>query len=211
MELLLLLGILTTAYAMLTAKRMSALIANFRLQSLLLFIMTFMEALAHGSFNLYLVAALILALKVFLIPLALFRMLKRLKVDEHVGFFINPLLSLAISLGLTYLAWVFVRQLFPDSAIGFVLAAAISFAVMQVGAMIMVARIKAVTQIIGLMVIENGIFLLASTVTGGLSLVVEMAVFLDVFISVIILGVFVYRINELFTGIDVDQLKGLRG
>lgn len=75
----------------------------------------------------------------------------------------------------------------------------------------MISRLKALAQIIGILVMENGIFLLSSAFSGGMPFIVEMAIFLDVFVSVIILGLFVYRINELFTGIDVDQLSRLKG
>jgi len=204
MELLLLLGILALAYAMVSAKRMSALIAGFKFQSGLLFVLTGLEGL-------YVVAAIVLLLKVILIPFFLFRILKQIKVDEQVGFVVNPMLSLLAGLFLTYLSFIFARNLFSGGELGLIIALAVSFAVMGMGAFIMIFRLKALTQIIGLLVIENGIFLLASTLTGGLPLIVEMAVFLDVFVSVIILGIFVYRINALFTGIDVDQLKGLRG
>jgi len=58
---------------------------------------------------------------------------------------------------------------------------------------------------------ENGIFLFASAVTGGMPFFVEIAIFLDVFISVLIMGIFVYRINKLFTHIDVNKLSQLKG
>jgi hydrogenase-4 component E len=76
---------------------------------------------------------------------------------------------------------------------------------------ILVSRLKALAQVLGLLVMENGIFLLAAAVAGGMPFLVEMAIFFDVFVSVVIFGLFVYRINELFTGIDVDQLNRLRG
>ncbi|MBU0630080.1 MAG: hypothetical protein KKC80_04080 [Candidatus Margulisbacteria bacterium] len=75
----------------------------------------------------------------------------------------------------------------------------------------MIFRLKALAQIIGLLVMENGIFLLGIALAGGLPFLVEIAVFLDVFISAMIMGVFVYRINRLFTGIDVSRLNRLKG
>jgi hydrogenase-4 membrane subunit HyfE len=53
--------------------------------------------------------------------------------------------------------------------------------------------------------------LLASIVSGGMPFFVEIAIFLDVFVSVIIMGFFVYRINKLFTHIDVNKLSHLKG
>jgi hydrogenase-4 component E len=75
----------------------------------------------------------------------------------------------------------------------------------------MVSRMKAFTQVVGILAMENGVFLFASAVSGGMPFFAEIAVFFDVFISVIIMGIFVFRINKLFTHIDVDKLTRLRG
>ena len=75
----------------------------------------------------------------------------------------------------------------------------------------MIFRMTALAQIIGLLTMENGLFLLASTVAGGMPFFVEIAIFFDVFVSVIIMGLFVYRINRFFTHIDVTKLSRLKG
>ena len=211
MELLILLGILSGTYAMASAKRMSALIGSFRLQSLLLCLLTFLEAFKGHYFGLYLVALLILLLKVIGIPYFLFQMIERIKVNENLGLLINPLLSLFLGLLFTYFSWAFAGLIFPSTDATFRVFAATSFSMILIGLFIMIFRLKALAQIIGLLVMENGIFLLASSIAGGMPFLVEIAVFFDVFVSVVILGLFVYRINELFTGIDVDQLNRLKG
>jgi hydrogenase-4 component E len=75
----------------------------------------------------------------------------------------------------------------------------------------MISRITALAQIIGLLVMENGLFLLASAVSGGMPFFVEIAIFFDVFVSVVIMGFFIYRINKFFTHIDVNKLSNLKG
>jgi len=75
----------------------------------------------------------------------------------------------------------------------------------------MMSRMSALAQIIGLLVMENGLFMLASTVSGGMPFFVEIAIFFDVFMSVLIMGIFVFRINKLFTHIDVNKLSRLKG
>jgi hydrogenase-4 component E len=88
---------------------------------------------------------------------------------------------------------------------------AIAFFIVLSGLFLMISRMSALAQIIGLLVMENGLFLLASTVSGGMPFFVEIAIFFDVFVSVVIMGLFVYRINKLFTHIDVNKLSRLRG
>jgi len=79
------------------------------------------------------------------------------------------------------------------------------------GVFIMIFRMKAIAQVVGLLVMENGLFLTAVTLCGSMPFFVEIAIFFDVFMCAIILGIFVFRINELFTHIDVDKLTRLKG
>lgn len=204
-------GLLITAYAMAVAKRIQALIGNFRVQAACLCLLTFMEAWKTGQVGLYIVSFLLLALKVILIPYFLDRIVKEIKVKENLGLIINPQLSLVAAFVFTYLSWVFVRTIFPGQDTLLMVSGTVSFSMLSIGLFIMVFRVKALTQIVGLLVMENGIFLLASSVSGGMTFLVEMAIFFDVFICVLILGVFVYRINKLFVSLDVSKLNKLKG
>lgn len=204
-------GILVMTYFMVIAKRLPSLISSFRWQSLFLFLITISLAIEEKELALYVVAGLIFILKVMLIPHFLLRIIKKIKINENLGFFMNPQLSLFVALIFTYLSYVFTFKVM--SLIDKVQAAsfALSLCVTLLGLFIMVFRIKALAQIIGLLVMENGLFLTAVTMCKGLPFIVELAMFLDIFISVIILGVFVHRINALFTHIDVNKLDNLRG
>ncbi len=210
-ELLILFGVLAGGLAMIAAKRLSALIGSFRLQALCLFLLTLVEATKGQYLGLYLVAGLVLALKVFGIPYFIARIMKSMRVAENIGFIINPQLSLLLGLALTYLSWLFAGRVFADLEMTGRLFTTVSFATVLFGMFILITRLKALAQVLGLLAMENGIFLLAAAVAGGMPFLVEMAIFFDVFVSVVIFGLFVYRINELFTGIDVDQLNRLRG
>jgi hydrogenase-4 component E len=204
------LGLLATAYGMASSKRLSALIGNFRLQSLFLCAMTFLEAMNGGHTGLYVISAMLLVLKVLLIPYIILKISDEIKVNENLGFVLSPQLSLVLALLFTYLSWVFSGLFFstPDTSLRII--GSVSFTIMFIGLFIMVFRMKALSQVIGLLTIENGIFLLASA-AGGMPFLVEMAVFFDVFVGVIILGTFIYRINRLFVSIDVNRLNRLKG
>ena len=90
-------------------------------------------------------------------------------------------------------------------------AVIISLSVTLIGLFIMISRMKAISQIIGLLVMENGLFLIASSVSGGMPFFVEIAIFFDIFVCVIILGMFVHKINKVFTHIDVSKMQELKG
>ena len=203
-------AILTSTYLMVIAKRVPALIRSFRYQSFFLFLVTLAAGFTEKHVDFYFVALLILILKVCVIPALLNLTAKRIKVDENLGLFVNSQLSLIIALVLSYCSWIFSRSL------GFgqyhkLLAITVAFSVLFIGAFLMISRMKAFTQVAGLLVMENGIFLFALSVSGGMPFFVEIAIFLDVFVSVIIMGLFVFRINKLFTHIDVTKLSRLKG
>jgi hydrogenase-4 component E len=206
-----LLCILITAFVMVTSKRITSLINWFSYQSFFLFLLTAYLAYRADNAELYIVAFFLFLLKVVLIPAFLRRVVKRIKVNEDLGLFVNPAVSVFITIFLVYLAYVFAgniismpRQIERDTFF-------ISLSIMLVGMFIMVFRMKALAQIIGLLIIENGLFLAAGSVSGGMPFFVEIAIFFDVFLCVIILGIFVYKINKLFTHIDVDKLTELKG
>ena len=176
-----------------------------------MFLATLVIALGEHQLDLYIIAALLLFIKVMLIPYLLYRIIKRIKVGEDLGLFINAQMSLLCALLFTYLAWVFSAHLIVSGSPAQTSLLAIAFLVILTGLFLMISRMTALAQIVGLLVMENGLFLLASMVSGGMPFFVEIAIFFDVFVSVVIMGFFVYRINKLFTHIDVNKLSHLKG
>src|SRR4029450_13226708 len=75
---------------------------------------------------------------------------------------------------------------------------------------VIVSRKKALTQVIGFLMLENGIALLAVLGTYGIPLIVEIGVFLDVLMGFLVMQIFVYQIHETFESLDVAQLNRLR-
>ena len=211
MQTLILFAVLCSTYLMVIAKRIPALIRSFRYQSFCLFLTTLIIALREHRLDLYIIAGLLFILKVFLIPHLLYRIIKRIKTSEDLGLFINPQLSLLWALGFTCLSWIFTAHFMTPSNEIQANILAIAFFIVLAGIFLMIFRMTALAQIIGLLAMENGIFLLASTISGGMPFFVEIAIFFDVFVSVLIMGFFVYRINKLFTHIDVNKLSRLKG
>ncbi|MFA6349408.1 MAG: hypothetical protein WCY12_00580 [Candidatus Omnitrophota bacterium] len=211
MQPLIIFGILAATYLMVVAKRTPALIRSFRYQSFCLFLATLFMAIKEGHPELYIVSGLLFVLKVSAIPYFLLRMIKKIQANEDLGLLVNTQLSLIWALGFTYLSWVFSAHLLGQVNQTQTIIMAVSFFIVLSGMFLMIFRMTALAQIIGVLVMENGLFLLASAVSGGMPFLVEIAIFFDVFVSVVIMGVFVYRINKLFTHIDVNKLSRLRG
>jgi hydrogenase-4 component E len=75
--------------------------------------------------------------------------------------------------------------------------------------LLMIARKKAVAQVIGFMSIENGLFFSAVVSTYGMPLIVELGVAFDVLVAAILFGVFFFHMRESFDTLDMDQLTRL--
>ena len=75
-----------------------------------------------------------------------------------------------------------------------------------IGFFMMINRRKALTQVLALLSLENGLFLAAISLTYGMPLIVELGVFFDVLVAVMVLGILVYRIRETFESMDVSRL-----
>jgi hydrogenase-4 component E len=75
----------------------------------------------------------------------------------------------------------------------------------------MLNRRNALSQVLALLTLENGVFLAAICLTYGMPLIVEIGVFFDVLVAAMVLGILVYRIRETFESMDVSKLRRLRG
>ena len=78
------------------------------------------------------------------------------------------------------------------------------------GLFLIMARRKAITQVLGYIVMENGIFALGMVLVEAMPLLVELGVLLDIFVAVFVMGIIVFQINREFDHIDSDQLSALR-
>ena len=90
------------------------------------------------------------------------------------------------------------------------LVAASAFFTVAVGLFLIVARRKAITQILGYLSMENGIYALGLAVAVDSPLIVEMGVLLDVFVGVFVMGVIARHIQRTFRHTDVDRLSELK-
>ena len=206
-----LLIIVFIAFYMVVVKRISSLINGFLSQSLFISIYVFCLGFASNNIELYIIASLLLLLKVIIIPYILRKVIQDIKSDGNAGLFISPVISLFFAAVLSSFSYGFADKIMPLEGRYLIGIFSISLFITLIGMFLMVFRMKAISQIIGLLVMENGLFLLAASVASGLPFFIEIAIFFDILVSVMILGIFVYRINSLFTHIDVNKLTRLKG
>ena len=191
-------------------RSISAYISSFRWQSVVLSLVVAVIGYFGDDPELYFVAIFSLILKAFIMPHYLEKMRSRLEITREVEPYVNNAASLILAGLLVLLAYTVTRPVMLVSALptrgGIPLAMGLIF----VGFFVILSRKKALTQIIGFLVMENGIVLLAALGTYGIPLIVEIGVFLDVLMGFLVMQVLVYHIHDTFESIDVDQLNQLK-
>lgn len=204
-------GMLVSAYLMVGQKALFTAIRLYSVQSLLLAIVAAAIAISEGRHELFVMAAITVALKVILIPWFLMRVIDRIGINREIEPFLNVPTSLLACVGLTVVGYR-VSTGFPAGApnVSHHLVG-VALSMLLIGLFLMVTRKKAITQILALLTVENAVFLVAVGVTTGMPLVVEFGIAFDVILAVLILGILVQRIVDRFESMDVSRLSKLKG
>jgi len=188
-------------------------IRAFGVQSFLLAAIAATIAHFNHAPHIYIVAALTLVFKAILLPVVLERLVTKIEIQQEIEPFVNVPVSVIVSGLLTLLAYVVAESFHrPEEASGMghnTLDVAI--ALFLIGFFMMVNRRKALTQVLALLCLENGLFLAAISLTYGMPLIVEIGIFFDVLVATLLLGILIYRIRETFDSMDVSRLSRLRG
>ena len=203
-------GMLLLAFAMLSQRRILALIHLYALQGLVLTASTVTVAWATGQHHLYGSAAITFVLKVVVLPWILHRLIRRLSVKWDVETLINIPTMMLVGIVLVVFAF---NLALPISDFSRSIARGtlgIALACVLLSFLMMITRSKAVPQVIGFLSMENGLFFAATRATYGMPMVVELGIALDVLVGMVILGVFLFQIREQFDSLDIHHLEKLK-
>ena len=166
--------------------------------------------LAEDEGEVVLVAMLVLALKAVAIPWALTRTAARTGVVREEAPLVNPTAGLLAATALTVLAYVVSIPIVSVVEGPATAAVPVGLALVLIGFLVMLTRRSALSQLIGFVILDNGIAATAFLTSGGVPLVVELGVTLDVLLVVLILRVLTSRMQLAHGGIDLDDLRKLR-
>lgn len=203
-------AMLLTALIVLWRRGVPAYITAYRWQSWLLGALTAVVAGFSGDRQLYLVAVALVLLKGLAIPRLLRTMDRRFGTQRELRPYVNTETSLLISGLLVLFAYALARPWMAVSQLPTRAGLPIAMGLLFVSLFIIVSRKKAITQVIGFLMLENAIALLAVVGTYGVPLLVEFGVFLDALMGFLVMQIFVYQIHETFDTIDVEQLTRLK-
>ena len=203
-------GVLLASFMMLYQDRLSALLNTLALHSVLLAASVAWQAWIQHAPHLYITAAIALAFKAILVPLALRRMIRQLGIHREIEAVTGTGLSMLAGIGLVALSMQVMLPVTANSDPVVREDIALALSIVLIGLLIMVTRRNAVSQVVGFMSLENGI-VLAATGAQGMPLVVEISVAFSILIAFIVIGIFLFRIRERFDTVDVGALDKVRG
>jgi hydrogenase-4 component E len=206
---------LLTAILLVSHKRIRSYIQTFRMQALLIAViagvMGVRSLAEEGSFDILFLCVIILALKVFLIPRLLHRTFANVEDVVEKDFYLNIPILILMSCMLVVFSYFTLSGISALNQGHVNLQVVNAFSVVLIGFFFMISRKKALGQIIGYLVMENGIFVTAIFSTHGMPFIVDIGVFIDMITAVLIMGVMVVQINDKFDSININNLRNLKG
>lgn len=202
--------ILLTAFGLLVQRRIYGLLHIFAWQGVFLSVSTAVVGFTAGLHHLYISAILTLALKVFALPYILYVLIHKLKIKKEVEDVVNVPTTMLIGIALVIFSYHLTAPIRELSTLVTRSTLAVALATVMLGLLMMITRKKAITQIIGFLALENGLFFAATSATYGMPLVVELGVALDILIAAFIFGIFFFQIRTTFDSLDLKEMEKLK-
>ncbi len=154
----------------------------------------------------YIIAFTLFLQRAVIVPVFLDWIVRRVDINTDPGIVLPAPLTMHLSILLFALSFFVANHLPIPTAGGMVLASATaSISILFSGLLMMLTRRLALSQIVGFITMENGVYLFALTQTDGLPVLIEMAVLIDVLGAVMIAGVLIFNIKRSFEHIDVSR------
>jgi hydrogenase-4 component E len=205
-EVLLLLVILTD-FAVLGMSRLSACIRAVAAQGLLLGVLSLVVEGAWSVHGIGLAAGTI-AVKAVLLPWFLRWAIREASVRREVEPLVGYMASFLLGAAGLLVSFAVATRL-PPTESGPLLVP-VALATVIIGLVVLITRTKAVSQVVGYLMLENGIYLFGLTQTRRVPFLVDAGVLLDVFVAVFVMGIVVFHINREFDSISATQLTELK-
>jgi hydrogenase-4 component E len=202
--------ILLTAFGLLIQRRILGLLHLFAWQGFFLSLSTAIVGYVTGVHHLFISSVLTLAIKVVLLPYILYALMRKLEIKREIESLVNIPGTMLIGIALVIFSYHLTAPITHLSTLVTRSTLAVALATVMLGLLMMVTRSHAVTQIIGFLAMENGLFFAATSATYGMPMVVELGVALDLLIAAFIFGIFFFHISTTFDTLDVAQMAKLK-
>jgi hydrogenase-4 component E len=205
-----LVGIILTSFVLLGSSRFGSCIRVVAFQGVLLGVLTLAAREDETSLRAWLLAVASTGVKGIAFPWLLSRALRdaevRREIEPLVGYGLSVVMGLVGLAGALWLAGKLPRPSVPISS----LVVPVALFTMLAGLFLIVSRRQALMQVLGYLVMENGIYTFGVGLVQGTPMLVELGVLLDVFVAVFVMGIAMFHISREFDHIDTERLRSLR-
>jgi hydrogenase-4 component E len=199
-----------TNLRLLGASRLGASIRTVAVQGILLGLLALLAHRSALTLPVVVVAVGGMTVKGVVFPWLLFRALRTAEVEREIEPFVGPVASLLAGVaGLGVSFWLAGRLPVPDAGRSSLLVGVALFSILA-GLFLIVTRKKAVSQVLGFLVMENGIYTFGVGLVRESPLLVELGVLLDVFVAVFVMGITIFHISREFDHINTHELTNLK-
>lgn len=164
----------------------------------------------HLTITVVVASATAVVLKGIIIPAIMLRALRDAQIRREVEPMVGLLPSIVLGSLATAFALVFGGQLPLAESHGSALLVPTSIATVLVGFIILTTRYKALSQVVGYLLLENGIFIFGMLLIEAMPFVVEMGILLDLFVGIFVICIIVNHINRTFSSMDTRRLASLK-
>jgi Hydrogenase 4 membrane component (E) len=190
------------------ANRLNTYILIIAFQGLLLFGITFIQLIEINVLNLILILLETVVFKSIAIPAFLKYVIRRNNLTREAEPYVSNFLSVAVITVIIIGSFLLSNTIHDDNVKSMFFVVALSS--LFTGLYIMVSRRKLITQVMGFLIIENGVFVLSLAVGSEMPMIVNIGIMLDIFVSVLLLGIFVNRIGDVLKEHNAEQLQQLK-
>lgn len=205
---ILLITFLITLFYVAIANRLLTYIKVLAFQGVLLFVVAFIQLKEINTINLILILMETIFFKSIAVPIFLAYILKRNKITREAEPYLSNFVSLIIVTIISVITILLVNSIKDTQLdkIFFVVALSALFT----GIYFIISRRKIITHVMGYLIVENGVFILSLAVGSEMTVLVNFGIMMDIFVSVLVLGIFVNRIGDTFEAMNVDNLTNLK-
>lgn len=190
------------------ANRLLTYLKILAFQGVVLFGVAFIELREVSTVNLVFILLETIIFKAIAVPVFVSYVIKHNRISRESEPFLPNFVSLIVVTAIIVITILLSNSIADPllEKISFIVALSTIFS----GLYIISTRKKVVTHIMGYLVIENGVFILSLAVGNEMPMLVNLGIMLDIFVSVLILGIFVNKIGDVLKDVDVDQLRNLK-
>jgi hydrogenase-4 component E len=189
------------------ANRIITYVRVLALQGTILFGVTFLQLKDIQTWNLILILLETIVFKAIAVPMFLSYLIKRNKITRETEPYLPHFISLLI-ITMIVVITVLLANSIKDTYLDKIFFI-VSLSTLFTGLYFIATRKKIITHVMGYLMVENGVFVLSLAVGNEMPNLVNLGIMLDVFASVLILGIFLNKIGDVFKAADVDQLSNL--